>query len=185
MATSCSARAATGSAISASPRSSRGASSHTDFDAETELRFAPAEGEMAGLAALQNDDYFLTFAVVRENGRTMARVARRAGPSDPRSGVTVAEVPVDTRGPIRLQMLARGGRYTFAYSAGGKVIVFATRRRRHASQHRDRRRLRRHDDRALRARAARLTPSPSRGRVGVGVFDAGVDARPAASLPLP
>ena len=62
---------------------------------------------------------------VRENGRTMARVARRAGPSDPRSGVTVAEVPVDTRGPIRLQMLARGGRYTFAYSAGGKVIVFA------------------------------------------------------------
>jgi alpha-N-arabinofuranosidase len=93
---------------------------HTDFDAETELRFAPAEGEMAGLAALQNDDYFLTFAVVRENGRTMARVARRAGPSDPRSGVTVAEVPVDTRGPIRLQMLARGGRYTFAYSAAAR-----------------------------------------------------------------
>jgi alpha-N-arabinofuranosidase len=98
---------------------------HTDFDAETELRFAPAEGEMAGLAALQNDDYFLTFAVVRENGRTVARVARRAGPSDPRAGVTVAEAPVDTRGPIRLQMMARGGRYSFVYSAGGKVIVFA------------------------------------------------------------
>ena len=98
---------------------------HIDFDAETELRFVPADGEMAGLAALQNDDYFLTFAVVREGERTMVRVARRAGRGDPRTGVTVAEVPLDTGGPIALRMVARGGRYTFICKMGADTIVVA------------------------------------------------------------
>jgi alpha-N-arabinofuranosidase len=98
---------------------------HIDFDAETELRFAPAEGEMAGLAAVQNDDYFLTFAVVREGDRTMVRVARRAGRGDPRTGVTVAEVPLDTGGPVALRIVARGGRYTFICKMGADTIVVA------------------------------------------------------------
>jgi len=80
---------------------------------------------MAGLAALQNDDYFLTLAVVRENGRTLVRAARRAGPDDPRTGVTVAEAPTDPSGPVRLRLSAHGGSYDFAYATDGtwKTLV--------------------------------------------------------------
>jgi len=89
---------------------------HNEAVAETEIRFEPAEGEMAGLAALQNDDYFLTLALVRENGRTLVRVARRAGPSDPRAGATVAEAPLEVQGPVRLRLSVDGGRYRFDYA---------------------------------------------------------------------
>ena len=99
---------------------------HDHATAETELRFDPAEGEMAGLAALQNDDYFLTIAVVRENGRTLVRVSRRAGPGDPRTGVTVAEAPVGLAAPVRLRLSIRNGRYEFAYAAGGEWQTLAT-----------------------------------------------------------
>jgi alpha-N-arabinofuranosidase len=99
---------------------------HNEARAETELRFAPAEGEMAGLAALQNDDYFLTLAVVRENGRTLVRVARRAGRDEPRAGVTVAEAPIDASGPIRLGLSLRNGSYDFAYATGGEWRVLAS-----------------------------------------------------------
>jgi alpha-N-arabinofuranosidase len=99
---------------------------HNEAVAETELRFAPAEGEMAGLAALQNDDYFLTLAVLREDGRTLVRVTRRAGRGEPRTGVTVTEAPVDTTGPIRLRLSIDDGRYDFAYATGGDWQTLAT-----------------------------------------------------------
>jgi alpha-N-arabinofuranosidase len=91
---------------------------HSQALAETELRFGPAEGEMAGLAALQNDDFFLTIAVVREQGRTLVRASRRAGADDPRTGVTLDEVPVDASGPIRLRFHIQNGRYYPAYNTG-------------------------------------------------------------------
>jgi alpha-N-arabinofuranosidase len=99
---------------------------HNDAVAETELEFAPGEGEMAGLAALQNDDYFLTIAVVGERGRTLVRVARRAGPNDPRAGVTVAEAPLAAPGRVRLKLTARGGRFDFAYATGGEWTPLAS-----------------------------------------------------------
>ena len=99
---------------------------HNEAVAETELAFAPDQGEMAGLAALQNDDYFLTIAVVREDGRTLVRVARRAGPDDPRAGVTVAEAPLDARGPIRLKLSVHGGSYDFAYATADTWQTLAT-----------------------------------------------------------
>jgi xylan 1,4-beta-xylosidase len=98
---------------------------HNEAIAETELRFAPAEGEMAGIAALQNDDYFLTLAVARDNGRTVVRVSRRAGRSEPRTGVTVAEAPVDLSGPIRLRLSIRDGSYDFAYTTGATWTTLA------------------------------------------------------------
>jgi alpha-N-arabinofuranosidase len=99
---------------------------HDEATAETEVTFASAEGEMAGLAALQNDDFFLTLAVVRENGRTLVRVARRAGSNDPRTGVIVAEAPLDARGPVRLKLSIHGGIYDFAYTTDGSWKSLAT-----------------------------------------------------------
>ena len=99
---------------------------HNDAVAETELEFTPGEGEMAGLAALQNDDYFLTLAVVREGGRTLVRVARRAGPDDPRTGVTVAEAPLAAPGRVRLKLTTHGGRFDFAYATNGDWTTLAS-----------------------------------------------------------
>jgi alpha-N-arabinofuranosidase len=99
---------------------------HNQATAETEVTFKPGEGEMAGLAALQNDDFFLTLAVVRENGRTLVRVARRAGAAEPSVGLTVAEAPLDARGPVRLKLSVHGGSYDFAYAADGNWKVLAS-----------------------------------------------------------
>ena len=99
---------------------------HNAASAETLLRFEPAEGEMAGLAALQNDDYFLTIALVREGGRTLVRVSRRAGREDPRTGVTVAEAPIEARGPVRLRLTIENGSYDFAYATGAEWTPLAS-----------------------------------------------------------
>ena len=99
---------------------------HDQASAETQISFSPGEGEMAGLAALQNDDYFLTFAVVREADRTLVRVARRAGRDEPRTGVTVAETPIDGAGPVRLRMTIDKGSYDFAYATSGEWRTLAT-----------------------------------------------------------
>jgi len=98
---------------------------NADATVTTELRFTPHEGEMAGLAALQNDAYFLTIALTRHNGRDVIRVARRAGKQDPREGLTVAEHPVSA-GPIRLRIAAHGGRYDFAYAQGARWVPVAS-----------------------------------------------------------
>jgi alpha-N-arabinofuranosidase len=45
----------------------------------TSLRFAPAEGEEAGLAALQNDEHFLAVSLARKDGKLAVQVTRRAG----------------------------------------------------------------------------------------------------------
>lgn len=98
---------------------------HAHAMASTELRFAPGEGESAGLAAVQNDAFFLTIALRRQGGEDVIRVARRAGASDPRDGVTVVQRRLAPRGPIRLRIVARGGLYDFAYATGARWITVA------------------------------------------------------------
>lgn len=98
---------------------------HAVATVATEVRFTPAEGQMAGLAAVQNDDYFLTIALTRHDGKNYVRVARRAGKSEPRTGVTVAERAVAVGGPLRFRISARGGRYDFAYATGKRWVTVA------------------------------------------------------------
>ena len=81
----------------------------------TSMRFAPAEGEEAGLAALQNDDDFLAFSLTRSGGKLLMQVTRRAGADDPAAGVVLASKPV-AGGPLQLRIHARGGRYDFDYA---------------------------------------------------------------------
>jgi alpha-N-arabinofuranosidase len=81
----------------------------------TSLRFTPAEGEEAGLAALQNDNFFLSVALTQSGGKRLVQVARRAGSADPAGGVVVASKPV-AAGPIQLRIHARGGVYDFDYA---------------------------------------------------------------------
>lgn len=90
----------------------------------TQLDFAPREGESAGLAAIQNDDNFLTVALARRSGKLAVRVARRAGKDDPREGVTVAETPV-AAGPLELRIRTKDGRYSFDMRAGGEWTTLA------------------------------------------------------------
>ena len=81
----------------------------------TSVRFAPAEGEEAGLAALQNDDYFLSVALTRKDGKLAVQVTRRDGPADPAEGKVVARKPV-AMSSVQLRIHARGGRYDFDYA---------------------------------------------------------------------
>ena len=81
----------------------------------TSVRFVPAEGEEAGLAALQNDDYFLSVALTRSGGKLTVQVTRRDGPGDPAGGKIVASKPV-AAGAVQLRIHARGGLYDFDYA---------------------------------------------------------------------
>jgi xylan 1,4-beta-xylosidase len=92
---------------------------HMNAAATTELRTCPAEGEEAGLAALQNDDFWYLLAVARAGGATRMVLKRRAGPSDPAAGAVVAEMPFVCKGPVRLRIEAKGARYAFFYAPAG------------------------------------------------------------------
>ena len=89
---------------------------HMNASASTLVRFAPrSEGDEAGLAALQNDEYWFSIAVTRRAGHPVVVVKRRAGPGEAADGVVLASAPV-APGPLRLRIDGRGGRYSFFYA---------------------------------------------------------------------
>jgi alpha-N-arabinofuranosidase len=93
---------------------------HMNATASTLVRFrAEREGDEAGLAAIQNDEYWFLLALGLEQGRPVVKLKRRAGPVDPAEGRMIASVPlaVPAGGPVRLRIEARGGEYSFFYSA--------------------------------------------------------------------
>jgi len=96
-----------------------------DATATTRVQFTPAaDGDRAGIAALQSDEYFYFLGVAREAGRTVVKVERRAGAGDPVHGVVLASAPVGAGRPIELRIEARGGRYDFAYAeAPGRWVT--------------------------------------------------------------
>ena len=91
---------------------------HLHASASTAMRYAPArEGDKAGLAAFQNDEYYYLLAVARSNGRTVVRLERRAGTATGARATVVAEAPLAaTDAPVYLRIDARGARYDFSYA---------------------------------------------------------------------
>jgi len=94
---------------------------HINAEAATELVFTPRrDGDRAGLAVFQNDDYWYLIGLSRLGGETAIRVERRAGPEDPADGRVLASVPFEPGAPIQLKVRARGGRYDFLYRMDGE-----------------------------------------------------------------
>ena len=92
---------------------------HMNASASTVVRFMPArDGDEAGLATLQNDEYWYFLAVTLEDGRPVVELERRAGPADPAAGVRIASAPLDVApgAPVYLRTDARGGSYDFYYA---------------------------------------------------------------------
>jgi alpha-N-arabinofuranosidase len=92
---------------------------HRDASFTTELSFTPDQpGQRAGLAVIQNDEYWFRFTAEQVNGVRTLTVAVRAGENDPKPGRILASLPVTGDGPLRLRVTARGGAYDFAVGTG-------------------------------------------------------------------
>jgi alpha-N-arabinofuranosidase len=94
---------------------------HINAEASTELVSCPAsEGEEAGIAALQNDDFWYLLALQRTAAGTRLVLRRRAGAAEPAAGTIVAEAPWRCGVPVRLRIAANGAAYAFSYAAAGQ-----------------------------------------------------------------
>lgn len=92
---------------------------HQTAMAEISVRFTPeAEADEAGLVALQSDEYWFAAVVGVRDGEPVARLRRRAGPSDPVQGTVVAEVPLQGR---------QGAAVRFRASIDGEKLAFSVR----------------------------------------------------------
>jgi len=92
---------------------------HRNATAETTLRDVPlVDGDRAGLAVLQSDDYWYALAAVRRDGRPMIELSRRRGPDTAATGEVIATAPLAGEGPVRFRIVARGGLYDFAWARG-------------------------------------------------------------------
>lgn len=91
---------------------------HMYASAETTLRWAPArDGDHAGMAALQSDDFWYAITVTQVEGRRLIQLRRRAGADQSPDGEVIASAPVEpTDAPVRLRIVARADRYDFLYS---------------------------------------------------------------------
>lgn len=95
---------------------------HQNATAETVVRFTPAkDGDRAGLAVFQNDDYWIFVGLKRVDGKLAVVVDRREGPKAPAEGETIAGVDADTFGivegqPLALRIEVRGNAYAFSYA---------------------------------------------------------------------
>ena len=93
---------------------------HLDATATTLVHFQPSrEGDEAGLAAFQNDDYFYAIGIGMEGRRPVVQLRRRAGASESADGAVIASAPLpgSADAPVRLRIEAQGATYRFSYAA--------------------------------------------------------------------
>lgn len=87
--------------------------------AETLVRFTPTKnGDRAGLAALQSDEFWGFVGIGMEGGKPVLLVESRAGAKEPATGRTLASAPLATKpgAPVWLRVTASGKTYDFAYA---------------------------------------------------------------------
>ncbi len=95
---------------------------HAHASATTLLRFAArGDGDIAGLAAFQNEDYWYLLGVTREHGTPVVVVDRRDGrdQGEARTGTRLASAPLPAAAggqPLYLRIRARGSEYDFEYA---------------------------------------------------------------------
>jgi xylan 1,4-beta-xylosidase len=91
---------------------------HLTFSASTAMRYMPAKpGDVAGLAAFQNDWYYYLLGVTLDDGKPVVRLWRHAGAMADADGAVVASAPLRDvgDGPVYLKVEGDGGRYSFFY----------------------------------------------------------------------
>lgn len=93
---------------------------HANATVTARVRFAPRPGDRAGLAALQNDDFFYAIAVAGGAGGRVVRLTMRDGESAPASGRVVAQAALPAAGAVDLRIAAEGGRYRFSYAVAAR-----------------------------------------------------------------
>jgi len=94
---------------------------HQDAIATTLVHFQPLrEGDEAGLAAFQNDDFWYAIAVGMEGRRPVVQLRRRAGAGESADGAVIASAPLPASAPAatRLRIEAQGATYRFFYAGG-------------------------------------------------------------------
>ena len=88
---------------------------HIDFTAQTEFEFTPqSNNECAGLALLQNKDFYYLFVITRET-ETVVRLIKRAHGNEE----TLVTQPVSS-GRHVLKVSTNGQNYNFYFSANGQ-----------------------------------------------------------------
>jgi len=95
---------------------------HQNAAAEAVVRFAPEkDGDRAGIAVFQNDDYWFFLGLKQVGGRLALVLDRRDGPEMASAGETVAAVEAGAYGiapgkPLALRIEVHGNRYIFSYA---------------------------------------------------------------------
>lgn len=74
---------------------------------DTKVAFTPAEGDRAGLMAVQSDESWAFCGVTKRNGVTEAVLITRSGRRDPVEGVVLASQPVDAAAGVHLTLGVR------------------------------------------------------------------------------
>lgn len=91
----------------------------------TTLTYRPAaEGDRAGLAAVQSDDAYIFVGLAMRHGGEVLEVTRRAGPNDPRDGVVLASqaiAPQDDK--LALRLTIDGGKMSVRYGPHFDTLI--------------------------------------------------------------
>lgn len=98
---------------------------HVNARFSTVVNYRPlAEGDRAGILALQNDDFYIFYGLAMRGGKTVLEITRRAGPNDPRDGVIIATLAAPS-GPVSLHAEFTGGTARFTYGPDAKNATVA------------------------------------------------------------
>jgi len=95
---------------------------HQDATVTTSVAFAPQrDGDIAGLAAFQNEEFWYLLAITRENGKDVLVLDRRDGrdkrESTSGTRLTTALLPPDRAGqPLQLRIRMHGAKVEFDYA---------------------------------------------------------------------